>query len=1266
MFQNVAHDIKTKTRTGDVLIAENVDFAGLLLSDTVLAGLSGSGFKKPSPIQLKAIPIGRCGLDLIVQAKSGTGKTVVFTTIALESLQLESNSTQVLVMAPTREIAVQIWEVMKSISSEMIGIQCRMFIGGLPVNQDKQKLKHCHVAIGTPGRIKQLIENDMLKTESIRLFILDEADKLLEESFQEQINWIYSMLPDNKQMLALSATYPEYMAQQLTVYMRNPTFVRLNSEDPALLGIKQYFETAPFHPFPHTVFENKVKVLVKILSSVSFHQCLVFSNLQARAQSLCDILNSKGWPSVCIAGCLEQEKRLQAMEKLKTFKCRVLISTDLTSRGIDAENVNLVVNLDLPHDHETYLHRIGRAGRFGSFGASIILISGAEERDRLKTVEAKCNTCIHRLPDPIPADLADTDVPVSLGELVTATKIITRPEENVSRPTAEACEESTSGDFSLAGNNNTCNLPPVDSSCASKKLPERSSDTAGYVEKSDLREKSVNDSLNSLAEAETPVVDIQPQVDVVSKTEEGNVDYEGQFPTCHYETGAMQEHPAISEACLLSEEGSSVEVVSKDFPETNGSLMNTDVHTNHNNVRGITISKEEPAGSLTEAFMETEQLDVGKESNTSKKKGRKKKKTNNTILQEEFGGGECFQIFNTDMVILERPEPCKARSHLPPPPVIRDFKAIHTSKSNIGSSTHETMPGKSNPSLTLKQPVSSELPLSSSCSMNTDNPKPFPSKDVWTGTNAPFKFDVHGRKKIVAVRRRRFGIATNSYQKHENNDCNVNYGNSHENNTLDKICITDGRDHGVSVKPEKKSVNANSSMTATQAATEDQSTKPINGDLKSHTYSNALENYENFLQTWDETSEIADVGDWITLLMQKCKASRSGRSNGISREMVSKTLNDVKPSHINDLNDSQRNVENNSSDNLSKELRTLSLKDDLPHIATCNPTSIQSDQVSSRSEVTDDSENAPKFHTKVGSGQQLKGKTGINSISLDSLSQISSSTMLKQISSHPEAIASLNGTKLQQAPIDSKTQGGYLGTTSKTTKPKIAKDSSDQAIKWQISQKHSTKFTHDKSTSGNSSSSIFSDTSSSSESSYDSGSESDCDSDGESEESPGNYYSNYGDKKSCDERYSGKNTFQDETEESLKCDGHGYNFKNHQEQPKYSHHTQYVGYDHTSVPHGNPESVHHYPMPHWYHNQYYYPCAPPYPPHWSYPPWYAHYPYPYPYHLPPNTYYPQSHKNPRINTMNNFLNGDLEETDCHKMKKILKCQFDYLKYMKKP
>ncbi|KAK2490563.1 hypothetical protein MC885_007020, partial [Smutsia gigantea] len=436
--------------------------------------------------------------DLIVQAKSGTGKTCVFSTIALDSLILENLSTQILILAPTREIAVQIHSVITAIGIKMEGLECHVFIGGTPLSQDKTRLKKCHIAVGSPGRIKQLIELDYLIPGSIRLFILDEADKLLEEgSFQEQINWIYSSLPASKQMLAVSATYPEFLANALTKYMRDPTFVRLNSSDPSLIGLKQYYKVVNSHPLVHKIFEEKVQHLQELFSRIPFNQALVFSNLHSRAQHLADILSSKGFPAECISGNMNQSQRLDAMAKLKQFHCRVLISTDLTSRGIDAEKVNLVVNLDVPLDWETYMHRIGRAGRFGTLGLTVTYCCRGEEENMMIKIAQKCNVNLLSLPDPIPPGLMeeclDWDVEVkaamhSYGLASVPTQPLKKQIQKIERTFQN---QKAHGNHMASSRNTSVSVLSVKSKHnAKQKLPVKSHSECGVTEKMSPKELS--------------------------------------------------------------------------------------------------------------------------------------------------------------------------------------------------------------------------------------------------------------------------------------------------------------------------------------------------------------------------------------------------------------------------------------------------------------------------------------------------------------------------------------------------------------------------------------------------------------------------------------------------------------------------------------------------------------------------------------------------------------------------------------------------------
>ncbi|KAI5243629.1 probable ATP-dependent RNA helicase DDX20 [Manis pentadactyla] len=491
-----AHDVGgPRTRTGDVLLAEPADFESLLLSRPVLEGLRAAGFERPSPVQLKAIPLGRCGLDLIVQAKSGTGKTCVFSTIALDSLVLENLSTQILILAPTREIAVQIHSVITAIGIKMESLECHVFIGGTPLSQDKTRLKKCHIAVGSPGRIKQLIELDYLNPGSIRLFILDEADKLLEEgSFQEQINWIYSSLPASKQMLAVSATYPEFLANALTKYMREPTFVRLNSSDPSLIGLKQYYKVVNSYPLAHKIFEEKVQHLQELFSRIPFNQALVFSNLHSRAQHLADVLSSKGFPAECISGNMNQSQRLDAMAKLKQFHCRVLISTDLTSRGIDAERVNLVVNLDVPLDWETYMHRIGRAGRFGTLGLTVTYCCRGEEENMMIKIAQKCNVNLLSLPDPIPPSLMeecldwDVEVKAAMHSYGLAS-VPTQPQIQKIERTFQN-QKAHGNHMASSGNTSVSALSVISKHNTKQKLPVKSHSECGVTEKIPPKELS--------------------------------------------------------------------------------------------------------------------------------------------------------------------------------------------------------------------------------------------------------------------------------------------------------------------------------------------------------------------------------------------------------------------------------------------------------------------------------------------------------------------------------------------------------------------------------------------------------------------------------------------------------------------------------------------------------------------------------------------------------------------------------------------------------
>lgn len=222
-------------RSKDVEIEEHVDFSALLQNKQLLQGLQQSGYEKPSPIQLKAIPLGRLGIDLIAQAKSGTGKTVVFGVLAIECVNLSVRQPQVLIVAPTREISVQIRDVIRALG-QFIPLQVEAFIGGLSVEADIKKVNHCHIIVGTPGRLLALLQDKKIDLSHLKLWVLDEADKLLTKEFTPQTEKIFSHLPKSIQHIAFSATFTDQLLNDLNAFMNSPQQIRLTEGVPTLDG----------------------------------------------------------------------------------------------------------------------------------------------------------------------------------------------------------------------------------------------------------------------------------------------------------------------------------------------------------------------------------------------------------------------------------------------------------------------------------------------------------------------------------------------------------------------------------------------------------------------------------------------------------------------------------------------------------------------------------------------------------------------------------------------------------------------------------------------------------------------------------------------------------------------------------------------------------------------------------------------------------------------------------------------------------------------
>ena len=354
-----------------------------------MRGLNLSGFTIPSPVQRAAIPLGRLGADLVVQAKSGTGKTVTFGAILCERVDRSSAYPQALVLAPTREVALQsrdaLAKLARALDPPALRVAC--FLGGLPVADDRAALASgCQLCVGTPGRVRQLLEEGSMAPGGIRTLVIDEADALVGGAFEHDVLFVHSILPERKQVMAFSATYPARTLARIETMTRSPQRVAMCSQNTAALrAVRQHYllvdvpggECGPNAP-SDVALAKESALKNRVFAAVAFHQAVVFCRSAGRGEALTRRLTSEGYPAVFTAGTLPQKKRMDAMDAMRRFRARVLVSTDLTARGVDLERVNLVTHLDVPRDASTYAHRVGRTGRFGTAGLSVTVVTTAE------------------------------------------------------------------------------------------------------------------------------------------------------------------------------------------------------------------------------------------------------------------------------------------------------------------------------------------------------------------------------------------------------------------------------------------------------------------------------------------------------------------------------------------------------------------------------------------------------------------------------------------------------------------------------------------------------------------------------------------------------------------------------------------------------------------------------------------------------------------------------------------------------------------------
>jgi translation initiation factor 4A len=362
------------------------------LPTNLLRGIYAHGFEKPSPIQQKAIVPIKNGNDILAQAQSGTGKTGAFSIGAMCHIDPELKKPQVLVLVPTRELAQQIEYVATHLGS-YLPLSVYSATGGTPLNADLKALERgVQYIVGTPGRIYDLMHRNALQRQHIKVLIMDEADQMLEDRFREQVMCILGLGFSKDTRVALfSATMPKEVVEFAENLLQNPMRILIPPEEVTLEGIKQYFVELQREDW-------KYEVLCDLYQQLNINQAIIYCNKRQKVEWLAEKMSAQGFPLSFIHGDMDVEERRRRMTDFRKGGIRVLISTDLLARGIDVQQVSLVINYELPIQRENYIHRIGRSGRFGRKGVSINLLL-PEEVKLMKDIEAFYSTNVVNLPE---------------------------------------------------------------------------------------------------------------------------------------------------------------------------------------------------------------------------------------------------------------------------------------------------------------------------------------------------------------------------------------------------------------------------------------------------------------------------------------------------------------------------------------------------------------------------------------------------------------------------------------------------------------------------------------------------------------------------------------------------------------------------------------------------------------------------------------------------------------------------------------------------
>jgi len=371
------------------------NFDKMSIKEDLLRGIYAYGFEKPSAIQQRAIVPLASGRDIIAQAQSGTGKTATFTIGILQRIDVTVNITQALILAPTRELAQQIQKVVLHLGDYQ-GVKCHSCIGGTRIRDDITTLQSgVHIVVGTPGRVYDMLYRRVLNPTEIKIFILDEADEMLTRGFTDQIYEIFRYLPKDTQVGLFSATMPPDALSITEKFMNSPLQILVKKDELTLEGIKQFYINIEKE-------EWKLSTLCDLYEELNIAQAVIFCNTRRKVDFLTEKLREKEFTVSSTHGDISQRERDVILSEFRSGSSRVLITTDLLARGIDVQQVSLVINYDLPKNTESYIHRIGRSGRFGRKGVAINFVT-LDDGAALKSLENFYNTQIEEMPNNIAA-----------------------------------------------------------------------------------------------------------------------------------------------------------------------------------------------------------------------------------------------------------------------------------------------------------------------------------------------------------------------------------------------------------------------------------------------------------------------------------------------------------------------------------------------------------------------------------------------------------------------------------------------------------------------------------------------------------------------------------------------------------------------------------------------------------------------------------------------------------------------------------------------